>query len=414
MNKKQHIIFSKGECPPTEAFYSYLEGKLSAEEIRKFELHLADCEMCSDMLEGIELVGSRAMAETQINKINTKIRKNSQNRESKIIRIDRRMRYLAAAVVIVLAASYFVLDNNIRNKEQKLVSKNEESAKNQEIAQELTKTEEEKNEDSMKNNNQTFSEKAPLGGADIIKKTGESEKKNIAETSRTLVDYDAVDAISDTKVLIENETELKEQEEREISGARGGNVSANVKSEDMETPVYTIVVADEQQKDVPKTAIEESDDGFTAGLFAKREDRGSKRKESAKKPGSNTRNVRLSGGEQADKNEVELESGKGDYEPLDQKALQEEKNNLGNISQEVEPFNLALSYLSNGETSKAEEIFMKIAENKENPYCIKAKWHLANIYIDAGENQKAEKLLMEIIENKGQLKTEAEELLESL
>lgn len=53
-------------CIPAEMLWDYLDGKLSAKQQHRVEVHLLDCPMCTDALEGFKLSGNRAKV-TQLN-----------------------------------------------------------------------------------------------------------------------------------------------------------------------------------------------------------------------------------------------------------------------------------------------------------------------------------------------------------
>jgi tetratricopeptide (TPR) repeat protein len=58
-------VFSPSGCITQEMLMGYAAGTLSKVEIRTVELHLADCEACSEALEGIQMVGVEAFAKMQ-------------------------------------------------------------------------------------------------------------------------------------------------------------------------------------------------------------------------------------------------------------------------------------------------------------------------------------------------------------
>jgi len=72
--KHTHIhIFSPTDCLTHETIQRYAQGKLSVQELRHAELHLADCTACSDMLEGYELIENKADIDLRIKRIDTEI-----------------------------------------------------------------------------------------------------------------------------------------------------------------------------------------------------------------------------------------------------------------------------------------------------------------------------------------------------
>jgi hypothetical protein len=56
MNEHFNDIFVTTGCPSQQQLLDYVQGKLTAEEQHEVEMHLADCELCSDALEGLAAI----------------------------------------------------------------------------------------------------------------------------------------------------------------------------------------------------------------------------------------------------------------------------------------------------------------------------------------------------------------------
>lgn len=56
MNEHFNDIFSTTRCLSQQQLLNYVQGKLTAEEQHEVEMHLSDCELCSDALEGLEAI----------------------------------------------------------------------------------------------------------------------------------------------------------------------------------------------------------------------------------------------------------------------------------------------------------------------------------------------------------------------
>lgn len=73
MSKSLNHIFFDTDCPTDDVLLHYVQGKLSSEEKRAVELHIADCEMCSDAVEGLMLMQNPEEIIIIENELNTKI-----------------------------------------------------------------------------------------------------------------------------------------------------------------------------------------------------------------------------------------------------------------------------------------------------------------------------------------------------
>jgi Putative zinc-finger len=56
MNEHFNDIFVTTGCPTQQQLLDYVQGKLTAEEQHEVEMHLSDCELCSDALEGLSAI----------------------------------------------------------------------------------------------------------------------------------------------------------------------------------------------------------------------------------------------------------------------------------------------------------------------------------------------------------------------
>jgi tetratricopeptide (TPR) repeat protein len=90
-------------CPEDKTLQDYAFNKLLLEEKRRVELHLADCEMCNDMIEGMQNLGEKNF-ETTLKNLQTKV-----DEESKVKIIPfwgwKKMLSLAAGLALVFVVS---------------------------------------------------------------------------------------------------------------------------------------------------------------------------------------------------------------------------------------------------------------------------------------------------------------------
>jgi hypothetical protein len=101
MKEWKHIQDS-GECPDDDLLRQYAAGILQGELHRKVELHLADCDMCNDIVEGMSLVGADDFQKS-INTIHQRVDEHSA--KSRVVP----MRWYAIAASMLLIAGLSVL-----------------------------------------------------------------------------------------------------------------------------------------------------------------------------------------------------------------------------------------------------------------------------------------------------------------
>jgi hypothetical protein len=56
MNDRMKNIFSEGDCLSEEQIKNYVQGKLKVQEMHAVEHHLTNCDLCSDAVEGLQLM----------------------------------------------------------------------------------------------------------------------------------------------------------------------------------------------------------------------------------------------------------------------------------------------------------------------------------------------------------------------
>ena len=102
--------FNESGCLTLEALEKYRSGKLEGNDLETVSSHLAGCDLCSDALEGLELIKDRDKLNSVISEINENLNKNLlQNQKVRKTANNRVFYFSAAATIIILLGifSYF-------------------------------------------------------------------------------------------------------------------------------------------------------------------------------------------------------------------------------------------------------------------------------------------------------------------
>ena len=110
MLNKANILFNSSECPSEQTLRDYQAGILSTEKNRLVENHLADCEMCSDYVEGLSLLTNADELDNEAQLIVARINKRT-SKKNKIWLFAA-----AASIFIAISLSSIILFFPSKNK----------------------------------------------------------------------------------------------------------------------------------------------------------------------------------------------------------------------------------------------------------------------------------------------------------
>lgn len=80
MQDKYDILFNSTHCPEEKILKDYFNNNVPSDTLRSIELHIAGCEMCSDYLEGLELLGSTETLDNETAFVLSEIHKHSSKK----------------------------------------------------------------------------------------------------------------------------------------------------------------------------------------------------------------------------------------------------------------------------------------------------------------------------------------------
>lgn len=86
MKEEYNDLFTTTQCPTQQQLLDYVQGRLTPEQQHEVELHLADCELCSEAVEGLaafeqkeQIPGMlRQMKKQMLRKLRTRKRRKDQ------------------------------------------------------------------------------------------------------------------------------------------------------------------------------------------------------------------------------------------------------------------------------------------------------------------------------------------------
>ena len=119
-------ILNNSACPEDQTLQDYAYHRLTGSELRRVEIHLAGCEMCSDMVEGMQSMKENDFKE-EVHAIQQRVSKQTQTRVIGIFPWKKIMS-LAAVLVLILVVSRFFYVQMESGKDEKLALKNESTA----------------------------------------------------------------------------------------------------------------------------------------------------------------------------------------------------------------------------------------------------------------------------------------------
>ncbi|NQV01666.1 MAG: zf-HC2 domain-containing protein, partial [Bacteroidia bacterium] len=118
MTDNLHTIFSGSGCPTHNQLKAYLDDRLPRDEKHQIESHLADCEMCSDEIEGLSLLSDPYRLPAIVEELEHRIAAGNV----RIFHLNTKMIMAAAAVIILLTGAIFIFRYIIHNQQEPMLT----------------------------------------------------------------------------------------------------------------------------------------------------------------------------------------------------------------------------------------------------------------------------------------------------
>ena len=243
MNKKISHIFSSSHCPSEKELLDYVKNRLFASKKHLVEAHLADCEMCSDYVDGLSLLPDADKIQQITIELNKKI-DDVAAKKPKARFFNMRNVTAAAAVLTILVVVTFVLNNQFKKTERTETAQSttifeeevvEETLEGEDELDETIVNQQEKpisatypEETALQTGNERKDEQTPPTTTSIKPKTtGETQVQDSEDNNGRNVGFDEVDKVDDavadvvadadyfSTVTEESEPNLEREDKRE-------------------------------------------------------------------------------------------------------------------------------------------------------------------------------------------------------
>jgi tetratricopeptide (TPR) repeat protein len=393
-------IFQNSVCLSQEVLIRYVKNELNAAEKRGVELHLADCEICFDAVEGLILIESNRLNAIQQELSNRIEKRIQQDEKVKVIPVYKRWYSMAAAIAALIMISVYVV--NVYEKDTDLAQA--ETAKlpvtenNPVKEQTEALTSEVQNIDPKTNTNPSVSEKKEEVVVSANAEGDVAAEKNIEEK------YQSSNAIAEEEVQSDatgshDITAVEINEPRKVENLATKTVTAK----DIEKPVAPFA---ESKTLNDKVAMEST--------ATQKSEKKSKSVADAAVPtalsgtafNGNTGNFDFTiydAGVNAF-NAGDYNSAVGSMNVL----LQSQPNSInvnyyaGAANYELKNYNKAISQLN------------IVILNKRNTFYEAALWYKGNALLKMDDKKEAKTTLQKVVKQNGKYKQQAEALLKDL
>lgn len=429
MNKSKGHIKWENNHPGNDTLRLYAFNQLSKDELREVELHLLECELCSDMVEGYALLENEKNLKVDLQTITTRF-ENKGGNKTPVFYLRPYFYYaIAASLVLMLGFAFFLKNGTGPQKEDNLVELNPpEEVKESESKSESVKI------DSIENTLVTTSTLNKNTGKQIaLKKVDEKSRLEDQSVSAIDAEQKISEFISATGEVGVNKNDVpkesKAEEDLPDLAIGGDAMQADGRKNDdvnnvTSTAPASIVVTDElvdfstatkeETKKREKLSAPQSrsiGDDKDVALSDTYYSEGDNLKKSAP-----ARTTMKSGGDTKAKkqnsNSVLFEQGlvlyRNEKYNLAKEKFSTSVKNEGNADAEIfKSFVDLINKADNGNLS-----FVKsYIETSGNSYKEDAEWALAIYYLQQSNRTEAEKYLLKLKNSKGPYSKMAENKL---
>jgi FimV-like protein len=411
MNKEDnnHRFLNMTDCPDQSLLLDYIEGRTHSEMKRRIELHLVDCPLCSDAVEGLMLMEDRNALAPILMETRAELFEQSkiaqlpipESKSPRTRRIQRVIYIGIAASLALLLTSYFgirFLGMSDVQKETISMETPESAQKNniQESTKEDAPVEAVTSEQQV--NSQTNTPDGKNAGAgDFSEGISDQTLGQTVETRNQTKDPDLDKGYyGDLKTLVPGLVEG--EDERDALGWEA--------SKDAYSPVTAVEEVTVMDAVTTTTANGEVVSG-------KKE---SNRKEKNSMPATGGVSENKVTPAQAQEPQRALNEGMDYYNDGDYPKAGERFDDAleADPGQSQALYYKGMSFYYEKNYEEAIKTFNTLLREKNSAYYQAAQWQLAVVYIESGNNKQARKTLNEIIDGNGSYRSPAEEAIKNL
>ncbi|MBI4946352.1 MAG: tetratricopeptide repeat protein [Bacteroidetes bacterium] len=450
MNKTKNI-FAHTDCISEEMLMKYISGTLSPAEKHEVEKHLIDCPMCSDAVEGLQIMTSpqpspkeRGLtSQKAIDELNIRIRERAEKKEGKIIFLQqyRTQLAVAASIIVVIGLVWF-----FRSNRQELDSASSEKIFADKFEAPPSERAEESKAESIQRNAENNSQPAATEDKQANKRIAPvgvaANKTNAKPRRQTAMPEDRKVSEIQNELTLQDDQAAKEEAVAPLasSGASLANAAAPVANKALAFGVQeknkaTNTPAPAEEKAAAPAQTGEGD--MLAFESANKKKQNAVKKEAAPQKAAQgyyeTQAVPAAAAKAQtaimEAEAVALDSvyaNAGAAFQDDAMAKYDKQDYAGavtafeqalkqNPNDEKALFYSGVSYLSLGQADKAVTGFNKVLQNKNSRYYDDAQWYLSLSYLKKKDAPNARKNLMEIQNNpKSKYQKQAGETLKEM
>ncbi len=388
MKKNIHNIFDKSACLTYREIENYISGDMTKDEIRRVELHIADCPMCSDEVEGYVMLKNKKNLPNIISDINDKIEAKLDSFKTLPLHSStdkvslKRIFSIAASVVLLIGAGFIIRFY--------MNSSSENMAEMKPVEQKI------KEEPKTPAENQKEENINTLTVDNISGEKNKNEKKvSVSNKNTEIKDFHSEDKLETDKNI-----SVDEVNETIVSENVGIN-DEEINNSETEDVVVLKSPSENEKKSLSSISEEKS---VSENLFMGTAIRG-----------------RINLSKKRDIKEIEKyksmrESGLLSYNmKIYAEALKDFTDYLKYRPNDFEiRYKTGFSYYKLKKYDKAISQFNKLINESINPYVEDAEWYKAKSLVNLNKKEEAKKLLNKIITENGKYQNKALDLLNNL
>ncbi|MDD4236702.1 MAG: energy transducer TonB, partial [Bacteroidales bacterium] len=206
MSKNTKNINIPGECFSEQELLDYISGNLSEDKAKIISNHLDECEICSDVAEGLKIISKSGTFSANVQNLNNRIDNRIKQKKKK--HFFTPLRSIAAAVLLLAAlGSVFIINQYSKNINKESISRFEpedfekdtkQNSDQESLSQAKTITEEERitktelstNNRNIVNKNTGYTEASPSSGStQILRGETEETEENIPIDATANIDF---------------------------------------------------------------------------------------------------------------------------------------------------------------------------------------------------------------------------------